>query len=159
VLALGGSEADDPLFMQIKEASASALERYLGASPYPNHGQRVVVGQRLMQAASDIFLGWTTFNGLDYYARQLRDMKWSAEIDTMDLPMFSGYAALCAATLARAHARTSDSAQIAGYLGNRDVFDQAIASFAETYADQAERDHAALLKAIKAGRVQTQTGV
>ncbi len=159
VLALGGSEGDDPLFMQIKEAGESVLEPYLGASPYPNHGQRVVVGQRLMQAASDIFLGWTTFGGRDYYARQLRDMKWSAEVETMDLVLFTGYAELCAATLARAHARTSDSAQISGYLGNRDTFDQAVASFAEIYADQAERDHAALLAAIKEGRVQAQTGV
>jgi uncharacterized protein (DUF2252 family) len=159
VLALGGSEADDPLFMQIKEAGASVLEPYLGASPYPNHGQRVVVGQRLMQAASDIFLGWSTFNGRDYYARQLRDMKWSAEVETMDPILFTGYVELCAATLARAHARTSDPAQISGYLGNRDTFDQAIASFAEVYADQAERDHAALLAAIKEGRVQAQTGV
>ena len=159
VLALGGSEGDDPLFMQIKEAGPSVLEQYLGASPYPNHGQRVVVGQRLMQAASDIFLGWTSFEGRDYYARQLRDMKWSAEVETMDLTMFSGYVGLCAATLARAHARTSDPAQIAGYLGNRDVFDQAIATFAETYANQAERDHAALLAAITEGRVQAQTGV
>ncbi|HXZ05999.1 MAG TPA: DUF2252 domain-containing protein [Ktedonobacteraceae bacterium] len=159
VLALGGSEGDDPLFMQIKEAGASVLESYLGASPYPNHGQRVVVGQRLMQAASDIFLGWMTFNGRDYYARQLRDMKFSAEVETMDPVMFTGYVELCAATLARAHARTGDSAMISGYLGNRDVFDQAIASFAELYADQAERDHAALLAAMKKGRVQAQTGV
>jgi uncharacterized protein (DUF2252 family) len=159
VLCLGGSEADDPLFIQIKEAGASALEAYLGASPYPNHGQRVVVGQRLMQAASDIFLGWSTFNGRDYYARQLRDMKYSAEVETMDLPLFSGYVQLCAATLARAHARTSDPAQISGYLGTKDTFDQAIASFAEVYADQAQRDHAALLAAIKEGRVQAQTGV
>ena len=159
VLALGGSEGDDPLFMQIKEAQASVLEPYLGASPYPNHGQRVVVGQRLMQAASDIFLGWTTFGGRDYYARQLRDMKWSAEVETMDPVLFTGYVELCAATLARAHARTSDPAQISGYLGNRDTFDQAVASFAELYADQAERDHAALLAAIKEGRVQAQTGV
>jgi uncharacterized protein (DUF2252 family) len=159
VLLLGGSEGDDPLFIQIKEAGASALEAYLGASPYPNHGQRVVVGQRLMQAASDIFLGWSTFNGRDYYARQLRDMKFSAEIETMDPILFTGYVRLCAATLARAHARTGDPAQIAGYLGNRDVFDQAIASFAEVYADQAERDHAALLAAIKEGLVQAQTGI
>ena len=159
VLALGGSEGDDPLFMQIKEASASVLEPYQGASPYPNHGQRVVVGQRLMQAASDIFLGWTTFNGRDYYARQLRDMKWSAEVETMDPVLFTAYVQLCATTLARAHARTSDPAQISGYLGNKDVFDQAIASFAEVYADQAERDHAALIAAIKEGRVQAQTGV
>jgi len=159
VLALGGSEADDPLFMQLKEAGSSVLEPYLGASPYPNHGERVVVGQRLMQAASDIFLGWASFRGRDYYARQLRDMKWSAEVETMDPVLFSGYVALCAATLARAHARTGDSAQISGYLGSKDTFDQAIASFAETYADQAERDHAALLAAIKEGRVQAQTGV
>jgi uncharacterized protein (DUF2252 family) len=159
VLALGGSEGDDPLFIQIKEAGASVLEQYLGTSPYPNHGQRVVVGQRLMQAASDIFLGWTTFNGRDYYARQLRDMKFSAEVEGMDLVLFTAYVELCAATLARAHARTSDPAQISGYLGNKDTFDQAIASFAGVYADQAERDHAALLAAIKEGRVQAQTGV
>jgi uncharacterized protein (DUF2252 family) len=159
VLALGGSEGDDPLFIQIKEAGTSVLEPYHGASPYPNHGQRVVVGQLLMQAASDIFLGWTTFGGRDYYVRQLRDMKWSAEVETMDPVLFTAYVELCAATLARAHARTSDPAQISGYLGNRDVFDQAIASFAETYANQAERDHAALLAAIKDGRVQVQTGV
>jgi uncharacterized protein (DUF2252 family) len=159
VLALGGSEGDDPLFIQIKEAGPSVLEPYHGASPYPNHGQRVVVGQLLMQAASDIFLGWTTFGGRDYYVRQLRDMKWSAEVETMDPVLFTAYVELCAATLARAHARTSDPAQISGYLGNRDVFDQAIASFAETYANQAERDHAALLAAIKDGRVQVQTGV
>jgi len=159
VLALGGSEADDPLFMQLKEAQASVLEPYLGANPYPNHGERVVVGQRKMQAASDILLGWTTFNGRDYYGRQLRDMKYSAEVETMDLPLFSGYVALCAATLAHTHARTSDPAQISGYLGNNDSFDQAIASFAEAYADQTERDHAALLAAIKEGRVQAQTGV
>lgn len=159
VLALGGAEGDDPLFMQLKEAGPSVLERYLGASPYPNHGQRVVVGQRLMQATSDVFLGWATFDDRDYYARQLRDMKWSAEVETMDLVMFTGYVELCAATLARAHARTGDAAQIAGYLGNRDVFDQSIATFAETYANQAERDHAALLAAIKDGRVQAVTGV
>jgi uncharacterized protein (DUF2252 family) len=159
VLALGGAEGDDPLFLQIKEASASVLEPYQGASPYPNHGERVVVGQRMMQASSDILLGWSTFNGRDYYARQLRDMKFAAEIETMDLTLFSGYVGLCAITLARAHARTSDPALISGYLGNRDTFDQAIASFAEAYAGQAERDHAALLAAIKEGRVQAHTDV
>jgi uncharacterized protein (DUF2252 family) len=159
VLALGGTESDDPLFMQLKEAGSSVLEPYFGTSPYPNHGQRVVVGQRLMQAASDIFLGWTTFNGRDYYARQLRDMKWSAEVETMDPVLFSAYAELCATTLARAHARTGDPSQISGYLGNRDTFDQAVASFAEVYADQAERDHATLLASIQARRVQAQTGV
>ena len=159
VLTLGGAEGDDPLIMQIKEAGASVLEPYLGASPYKNHGERVVIGQRMMQAASDIFLGWSTFNGRDYYARQLRDMKFSAEVETMDPVLFTAYVELCAATLARAHARTSDPAQISGYLGNGDTFDRAIASFAELYADQAELDHAALLAAIKEGRVQAQTGV
>ncbi len=159
VLALGGAEGDDPLFMQIKEAGPSVLEQFLGASPHKNHGERVVVGQRMMQAASDIFLGWTTFNGMDFYARQLRDMKFSAEVEGMDPVLFTAYVELCATALARAHARTSDPAQISGYLGSKDSFDRAIASFAETYADQAERDHAALLAAIKEGRVQAQTGV
>jgi uncharacterized protein (DUF2252 family) len=159
VLLLGGAEGDDPLFMQIKEAQASVLEPHLGASPYQNHGQRVVIGQRMMQAASDIFLGWSTFNGRDYYGRQLRDMKFSAEVETMVPVGFTAYVELCAAALARAHARTSDPAQISGYLGNKDVFDQAIASFAVAYADQVERDHAALLTATKEGRVQGQTGV
>jgi uncharacterized protein (DUF2252 family) len=159
VLAMGGSEGDDPLFMQIKEASASVLEPYLGASPYKNHGERVVIGQRMMQATSDILLGWSTFNGRDFYTRQLRDMKFSAEIETMNPKLFTYYVALCAGTLARAHARTSDPAQIAGYLGSQSTFDQAIATFAETYANQAERDHALLLAAIKEGRVQAQTGV
>ena len=159
VLALGGAEGDDPLFMQIKEAGASVLEPYVGASPYPNHGQRVVVGQYMMQAASDIFLGWTTFGGRDYYARQLRDMKFSAEVETMEPALFTEYVRLCAVALARAHARTSDPAHISGYLGNKNTFDQSIADFAEAYADQAERDHAALLAAIKEGRVHAQTGV
>src|SRR5438874_9958407 len=159
VLCLGGAEGDDPLFMQIKEAGASVLEPYVGASPYANHGERVVVGQHMMQAASDIFLSWSTYNGRDYYARQLRDMKFSAEVETMDPVLFTAYVELCAATLARAHARTSDPAQISGYLGKGDTFDRAIASFAEAYADQMERDHADLLAAIKEGRVQAQTGV
>src|SRR5256712_13799099 len=145
--------------MKIKEAGEAVLEPYLGASPYKNHGERVVIGQRMMQAASDIFLGWSTFNGRDYYARQLRDMKFSVEVETMDPVLFTAYVELCAATLARAHVRTSDPAQISGYLGSKDTFDRAIASFAEVYADQAERDHAALLAAIKEGRVQAQTGV
>ena len=112
-----------------------------------------------MQATSDILLGWTTFSGRDYYVRQLRDMKLSAGVEATVPVEFTAYVALCAATLARAHARTSDPAQISGYLGNRDTFDQAIADFAEAYADQAERDQAALLAAIKEGRVQAQTGV
>jgi uncharacterized protein (DUF2252 family) len=145
--------------MQIKEAEASVLEPYLGASPYQHHGERVVIGQRMMQAASDILLGWSTLNGRDCYVRQLRDMKLSAEVEGMVPVEFTAYVGLCAATLARAHARTSDPAQISGYLGNKDTFDRAIADFAEAYADQTERDHAALLAAIKEGRVQAQTGV
>ena len=159
VLCLGGAEGDDPLIMQIKEAGPSVLEQYLGASPHANHGERVVTGQRMMQAASDIFLGWSTFNGMDFYARQLRDMKLSAEIETLVPVGFTAYVELCATALARAHARTSDPAKISGYLGSKDTFDRAIATFAETYADQAERDYAALLAAIKEGRVQAQTGV
>ncbi|HEY7343602.1 MAG TPA: DUF2252 domain-containing protein [Ktedonobacterales bacterium] len=159
VLALGGAEGDDPLFIQIKEASASVLEPYLGPSVYANHGQRVVVGQRLMQAASDILLGWSTMDGRDYYSRQLRDMKFSAEIEAMHPKVYVLYVGLCGATLARAHARTSDPARISGYLGRRDTFDQAIAAFAEAYADQTERDHARLLAAIQEGRVKAQTGV
>src|SRR5205085_4858809 len=104
-------------------------------------GERVVVGQRMMQAASDIFLSWSTFNGRDYYARQLRDMKLSAEVETLVPVGFTAYVELCAATLARAHARTSDPAQISGYMGSKDTFDRAIASFAETYDEQAERHH------------------
>jgi uncharacterized protein (DUF2252 family) len=159
VLCLGGAEGDDPLFMQIKEAGASVLEPYVGASPHANHGERVVVGQRMMQAASDIFLGWSTFNGMDFYARQLRDMKLSAEVETLVPVGFTAYVELCATALARAHARTSDPVKISGYVGSKDTFDRAIASFAEIYADQAERDHAALLAAIKEGRVQAQTGL
>ena len=159
VLALGGAEGNDPLFIQIKEASASVLEPYVGASPYPNHGQRVVIGQRMMQAQSDIFLGWSTFDDRHYYGRQLRDMKFSVDVEEMEPVRFTAYVQVCGATLARAHARTSDPAQISGYLGNNDTFDQAIADFAEVYASQAERDHAALLAAIKDGRVQAQVGV
>jgi hypothetical protein len=112
-----------------------------------------------MQAASDILLGWSTMDGRDYYSRQLRDMKFSAEIETMHPKVYVLYVALCGVTLARAHARTSDPAKISGYLGRRDTFDQAIAAFAEAYADQTERDHARLLAAIQEGRVKAQTGV
>ena len=158
-LFLGGGEGDDPLFMQIKEAGPSVLEPYVGVSPYPNHGQRVVHGQRLMQAVSDVLLGWSTHDGRDFYVRQLRDMKWSAEVEMMNPSIFTSYVELCAATLARAHARTSDAAQISGYMGNKDLFDRTIASFAESYADQTERDHAALVAAMQEGRIQAQTGV
>jgi uncharacterized protein (DUF2252 family) len=153
LLFLSGSEGDDPLFLQVKEAEASVLEPYVGKSKYKNHGERVVQGQRLMQQASDIFLGWT-HGEVDLYVRQLRDMKLSEEIALLTKKQFDRYARLCAMALARAHARSSDPAMISGYLGNSDTFAQALASFAEAYADQTERDHAALLAAIKEGRIQ-----
>ena len=145
VALLLGSDSNDPLFLQIKEARASVYERYLGRSVYANHGERVVMGQRLMQASSGIFLGWTRLRSIDYYIRQLRDMKLSVDISTLSEGGFNEYAKFCGWALARAHARSGDPAMISGYLGQKDVFDQAIATFAELYADQAERDHAALV--------------
>ncbi|NJR64852.1 MAG: DUF2252 domain-containing protein [Leptolyngbyaceae cyanobacterium CRU_2_3] len=155
VVALLMADDNDPLFLQLKEARASILEQYLGKSDYPNHGQRIVSGQRLMQAASDMFLGWTRSDrGHDFYVRQLRDMKTSVDIEKLSSAELIGYAALCGWALARAHARSGDSARIAGYLGKSDPFDRAIADFALTYADQTERDHQALVNAIKSGRIQ-----
>ena len=152
------AEDDDPLFLQVKEARASVLEPYLGKSAYPNHGQRVVVGQRLMQSASDIFLGWTEGKrGRHFYLRQLRDMKIKFLVEIFNPATMLDYAALCGRTLARAHARSGDAAAIAGYLGKKDVFDQAIARFARSYADQAERDHAAFMGAIRKGRIEVHT--
>jgi uncharacterized protein (DUF2252 family) len=159
VLLMAGGDGDDPLFLQIKEAQASVLEPYAGTSSFPNNGERVVQGQRLMQEASDIFLGWTRTDSTDYYVRQLRDMKLSEDIDTMTAKEFDLYARRCAMALARAHARSGDPAQISGYLGSSDEFEQAIASFAEAYANQTERDHAALLAAIKEGRIQAVVDV
>jgi len=130
------------------------LEGYTGHSPVPHNDQRVVVGQRLMQAASDIFLGWTHGDVADLYVRQLRDMKMSADIASLTKKGFMQYTRLCGAALARAHARSGDPAMISGYLGSSDEVAQAIALFAEAYADQTERDHAALLTAIKQGRIQ-----
>jgi uncharacterized protein (DUF2252 family) len=158
-LFMGGGDGDDPLFLQVKEADASVLEPYVGNSIYLNHGERVVQGQRLMQEASDIFLGWTHGDVADLYVRQLRDMKLSADIATMPKKEFDNYTRLCAMALARAHARSGDPAQISGYLGSSDLFAQAIALFAEAYADQTERDHAALLAAIKEGRIQAELDV
>ena len=149
VALLLGSDANDPLFLQIKEARASVYERYLGRSIYSNHGERVVMGQRLMQASSGIFLGWTRLRSIDYYIRQLRDMKLSVDISTLSEGGFIEYCKFCGWALARAHARSGDPAMISGYLGQKDVFDQAIATFAETYADQTERDHAALVAYVK----------
>ena len=156
VLLMGDDDFKDPLFLQIKEAQSSVLEPYLSASTYSNHAQRVVVGQHLIQAASDIFLGWSRLGPRDFYIRQLRDMKLKLEVERMDQKTFVSYVQVCGAALARAHARSGDSAQISGYLGSSDVFDQAIASFAEAYADQTERDYEGLINAIRAGRVPSK---
>jgi uncharacterized protein (DUF2252 family) len=153
VLALGDSEKD-PLFLQVKEAQASVLERFAGRSRYPSHGQRVVWGQRIMQAASDIFLGWTRLGERDYYVRQLRDMKGSIAIEKLSPQELADYARTCGAALGRAHARSGDAVAIAGYLGAGDNFDRAIARFAAAYADQTERDHALLIRAVNSGRLE-----
>ena len=153
IVLLLGNDSNDPLLLQIKEAQASVLERHLGPSIYPNHAQRVVSGQRLMQAASDLFLGWTQLGPTDYYIRQLRDMKLSMSLETLIPDGFIEYCRFCGWALARAHARSGDPAQISGYLGRSDVFDRALASFAEAYADQTERDHAALVAVIKADQI------
>jgi len=147
ILLLGNTDSD-PLFLQVKEAQASVLESFAGASEYSNHGRRVVEGQRLMQAVSDIFLGWTTIGQRDYYVRQLRDMKGSISVDKLSSLELTGYARACGAVLARAHARSGDPVAIAAYLGRSDTFDQAISRFAAAYADQTERDHQRLLQAI-----------
>jgi len=156
---LMGSEQSDPLFLQVKQAQASVLEPHLGSSSYLNHAQRVVRGQYLVQAASDIFLGWTGLGTIDFYVRQLRDMKLSVSVESLGESRFVEYCELCGWALARAHARSGDPAQISGYLGSNDTFDRAIASFAETYADQTARDHAALVSAAQAGRVPVETRV
>jgi len=158
LLLMAGEDGDDPLFLQIKEADTSTLEPYFGKSAYANHGERVVQGQRLMQEASDIFLGWT-HGEVDLYVRQLRDMKVSTDIATLTKKEFDFYTRVCASALARAHGRSGDPVQISGYLGNGDAFAQAIALFAENYAYQTERDHAALLAAIKEGRIKAEVDV
>jgi uncharacterized protein (DUF2252 family) len=153
-----GTDDSDPLFLQAKEAEASVLEPYAGASRFENHGQRVVEGQRLMQAASDIFLGWCPAIGFDgrkrdFYVRQLWDWKRSVEIERLNPHSLELYARICGWTLARAHARSGDRIAIAAYLGAGDAFDTAIAAFSESYADQSERDHEALVAAIDSGRI------
>jgi uncharacterized protein (DUF2252 family) len=154
VVALLMADDNDPLFLQMKEARASVLEKYVGSSTYQNHGQRIVAGQRLMQAASDMFLGWTRSDrGHDFYVRQLRDMKTSVDIEKLSASELIGYGALCGWALARAHARSGDAAMISGYLGKSDEFDRAIADFALAYADQTECDHQALVNAVKSGRI------
>ena len=161
IALLEGGGDDDPILLQIKEAQASVLEPHLGRSAYDNHAHRVVEGQRLMQAASDLFLGWThdETSGVDYYWRNLRDMKASADVNAQPTNTFLAYAELCGATLARAHARSGDAARISGYLGKGDVFGKALGRFAITYADQNARDHAALVQAIKDGQVPAESNV
>jgi uncharacterized protein (DUF2252 family) len=164
ILLLVGRDGDDPLFLQAKEAQASVLERFVGKSRYDSHARRVVAGQRLMQAASDIFLGWQRVLDLDgrrrdYYVRQLHDWKGAVEVETMQVAGATLYARLCGATLARAHARWGDRIAIAAYLGKSDVFDRAIADFSSTYADQNERDYQALVDAVRSGRIEAQTGL
>jgi uncharacterized protein (DUF2252 family) len=144
----------DPLFLQVKQARPSVLEPYAGKSVHANSGQRVVVGGRLMQSASDLFLGWTrTERGGDFYVRQLKDMKIRMLVELFTPGVMSQYAELCGWCLARAHARTGEPATISGYLGKGDRFDEAVADFSEAYADQCERDHDALVKAVRAGRL------
>ena len=146
---------DDPVFLQLKEAKASVLEPYAGKSVHDNHGQRVVAGQRLMQSATDIFLGWTQgASGRHFYIRQLRDAKISAVVEGFDLDLMQTYARLCAWALARAHARSGDAAMIAGYMGASETFDDAIGEFAMEYADQNERDYRGFLTAVKEGRIE-----
>lgn len=153
VLLMAGK--GDPLFLQFKEALPSVLEPYAGRSRYRYHGERVVTGQRMLQAASDIFLGWTRDDqGHDYYFRQLRDMKMTINVEDMPKEDWVEYLELCGWTLARAHARTSDPAQIAGYLGRSEVFDKAVARFAFAYADQTQRDHEMFVKVMRNGRVK-----
>jgi uncharacterized protein (DUF2252 family) len=145
----------DPLFLQIKEARSSVLEGYAGKSAHANHGQRVVAGCRLMQSASDLFLGWTESQlGRHFYIRQLKDMKIKMIVEVYTPSVMRQYAAACGWTLARAHARSGEPATISGYLGKSDAFDQAIADFSIAYADLSERDHEALMKAVRAGRLE-----
>jgi uncharacterized protein (DUF2252 family) len=164
IMLLVGRDETDPLFLQVKEAQESVLERFLGTSQYMHHGQRVVEGQKLMQAASDIFLGWQRVKGLDgvkrdYYVRQFQDWKGSADVDTLRVGGALVYGKLCGATLARAHARWGDRIAIAAYLGKGDIFDQAVADFSARYADQNERDYEALVAAVGSGRLEVLTGL
>ncbi len=165
ILLMEPEDGFKPLLLQAKQAQRSVLADYAGKSLYHNQGERVVAGQHLMQAASDIFLGWqpAPLPGRSpadfYYIRQLRDWKYSAQIERMNAAAMTSYGRMCGWTLARAHARTGDRIAIAAYLGGSDKFEQAVAEFAETYADQTERDHAALTNAAASGRVHAQMGV
>jgi uncharacterized protein (DUF2252 family) len=164
IVLMLGRDKGDPLFLQVKEAEASVLEPFAGRSRFAHHGRRVVEGQWLMQAASDIFLGWISTTGLDgkkrdFYVRQLWDWKRSAEIETMTPRIMAAYGQMCGWTLARAHARSGDPVAIAAYLGGGDRFDRALADFAVAYADQNERDYAELVAAVKSGELECRTGL
>jgi uncharacterized protein (DUF2252 family) len=164
ILLLVGRDDGDPLFLQFKEAQASVLEPFLGKSQFNQHGHRVVDGQRMMQAAADIMLGWERIKTIDgeqrdFYIRQLWDAKGSAEVESMEPPGLEAYGRICGWTLARAHARSGDRIAVAGYLGRGATFDRAMALFAESYADQNERDYDALREAASSGRVAADTGV
>jgi uncharacterized protein (DUF2252 family) len=158
-IMLGASPVDgSPLFLQIKEAVASVLEPHVPPTVYANQGERVVNGQRLLQAVSDIFLGWTRGNEHDFYVRQLRDMKGGIDLARTTASELTGYARLCGTALARAHARTCSAPLIAGYLGSSDAFDRAVCAFAASYADQNDRDYAALQEAERSGRITATRG-
>lgn len=164
ILLLLGRDEQDPLFLQLKEAQASVLEPLLGRSAFGSHAQRVVEGQRLSQAATDIFLGWTRAERLDgaprdFYVRQLRDWKISIDVERIRPRGLAAYARWCGATLARAHARSGDRVAIAAYLGKSDAFDRAVSAFATAYAELNERDHASLRRAVQEGRVAATEGV
>ena len=163
VLMLGRDDTD-PLFLQAKEAEASVLEEFVGRSDHRSHGERVVHGQHLMQASSDIFLGWDHVQGVDgverdFYVRQLRDWKGAALVEPMNPATMAIYARVCASALVRAHARSGDRIAIASYLGSSDAFDRALVEFSEAYADQNERDYDALVQAEKNGRITAQRGI
>jgi uncharacterized protein (DUF2252 family) len=158
-IALFISGNGDSLFLQFKQARPSVLEPYAGASPFAHAGQRVVVGQKLMQAASDMFLGWYTSaaqHGTHFYARQLKDAKIKPVVEVMKPTNLKGYAGLCGQALARAHARSGDAAVLSGYMGQSSAFEDALADFSQAYADQNERDHAALVAAVRDGRIEAQ---
>jgi uncharacterized protein (DUF2252 family) len=164
IVLLMGRDQNDPLFLQVKEAQPSVLEEFVGPGSHTTNGERVVDGQHLMQAESDIFLGWSRTTGLDgvtrdFYYRQLKDWKGSAAIEAQDPPVMATYARVCAWTLARAHARSGDRIALSSYLGSGEEFDRAVAEFSEAYADQNERDYDALVRAETGGRITVRRGL
>jgi hypothetical protein len=157
LLLLEGRGGGDPLFLQVKQAVPSVYERHLRQSRFRNHGARVVNGKRLVQSATDIFVGWTSFEGKDFYVRQFRDMKIIPDSETI-APGLARFSTACGEVLARSHARTGDPATIAGYIGKGGRFDDAMGAFARAYADRTERDHAQLVDAIARGEVGSEAG-